>query len=93
MNIVEYSALSDGVPVLPPNAVQSISESGTSQASAAFQASTNFVEISNDSTSVFGVTFGTSPTAVFADSIHIQPNSTRLFQVPAGGNYKVAVII
>lgn len=74
---------------VPPLAEQTVSISGSSTASSAFNAATNMVRIHTDS--ICSIEFGTAPTAT-TSTARLAANQTEYFTVPNGQSYKVAVI-
>lgn len=89
------------VPQEPPLAEQSLSVSGTSGQTAAFNASTTLIRIANDGGSPVGCTIGANPTATVASggvgSGRIAANQTEFRGVPKAGSasgltYKAAFI-
>lgn len=89
--IAEYTDVVGDSPVTPPVAEQVITISGTSQQSAAFQPSTNYVEVvSTDGVNV-QLAFGTDPTASSAN-MFLPTATVKRFRVPNGQSYKVAVV-
>lgn len=74
-------------PATPPIATQAITISGSSTASAAFNAKTTFVLLHTDA--ICSIAFGAAPTAVTTAS-RMNANETRFYGVVTG--QKVAVI-
>jgi hypothetical protein len=73
----------------PPVAEQTVSISGTSAQSSAFNANTRFVRLHTDA--ICSVEFGTNPTATTAKA-RLAANQTEYFAVNPGGSVIVAVI-
>lgn len=66
LSIAEYAQVGlDGIPVAPPNAIQSVTVAAASNASSAFAANTNFVVMSTDT--ITALKFGAAPTAAATD--------------------------
>lgn len=76
-------------PALPATAAQTVAIGGSSAASSAFQSNTKLVQL--DADAICSVAFGTSPTAT-ATTQRMAAGATKLFFVPMGAAYKVAVI-
>lgn len=75
---------------VPPIAEQTVSIGGGSTTCAnPFNKNANFVRISVDA--ICSIAFGTAPTAT-TGNMRMNANSTEYFSVPAGANFKVAVI-
>lgn len=72
-----------------PIAEQTVSISGTSAQSSAFNTNTRFVRLHTDA--ICSVLFGTDPTATTA-KMRMPANGTEYFAVPQAQSYKVAVI-
>lgn len=68
---------------------QTVSISGSSGSSAAFNTLTNLVRLETDS--ICSVVFGTAPTAATTNR-RMNANDVEYFGVPQGQSYKVAVI-
>lgn len=68
---------------------QTVAIGGSSTASSAFNANTNYVRIHTDA--ICSIQFGTAPTAT-ATTKRLAANQTEYFAVPKNGSYKVAVI-
>lgn len=77
------------VPKMPPVASQTVSIGGVSAASNAFDSSTCLIGVHTDA--VCSIAFGTNPTAT-TNSRRLAANTTEYFEVPVGGNFKIAVI-
>ena len=81
---------SDIAAVPAPSTVdQQVAIGGSSGASAAFQSTTRYVELSCDT--VCSVAFGPAPVATDAN-LRLAANERKLFSIPIGQSYKVAVI-
>ena len=76
----------------PPVNEQTVALSGASAQSAAFKSNTNFVRISNDSSSAINYVFGTNPTAVVSTNARLSAGAAEYFIIPQGQAYKVAAI-
>lgn len=75
---------------VPPIAEQTVAIGVSSTpCNNAFQASTRLIRLETDVSC--SVAFGTNPVATTA-KMRLAPNQTEYFSVPAGANYKVAVI-
>jgi hypothetical protein len=72
-----------------PVAEQTITISGVSTPSAAFNANTRFVRVHCDA--ICSLAWGTNPTAT-TGKMRMAANQTEYFGIPLGNNYKVAVI-
>jgi hypothetical protein len=81
--------LVQGTPVHPATAQQTVVIGATSTASNAFNASTTIVELVSDV--VCSIAVGTAPIAT-ATSRRLAANVPIQIGVPAGKNYKIAVI-
>ncbi len=88
--ISEYSNVENGIPVQPPVATQALSIGGSSTQSAAFNAATNYVELTPEGFALNYV-FGTDPTAVYGEGSYFS-GGTRLFRIPNNQGYKIAFI-
>jgi hypothetical protein len=73
----------------PGNGDQSISTSGTTAQSAAFNANTRLIMVSTPAAQAVSVEFGVNPTAVIT-GLRLQANSTFYFGVTPG--HKMAAI-
>jgi hypothetical protein len=88
--IAEYTDVVENSPVAPPVAEQVITISGTtSQQSAAFQVSTNFIEVVATDGANVHLAFGANPTAS-SSNMFLPTGRVKRFRVPNGS--KVAVI-
>lgn len=76
-------------PQQSPTAEQTVAIGGSSTASSAFNARTNFVRLHTDA--ICSVSFGTAPTAS-ATTARMAAGQTEYHAIPAGQTYKVAVI-
>ena len=86
--IREYADI-DGAPVEPALADQTVSTSGTSAQSSAFNASTAFIAISTPAAQAVSCLFALSPTAT-TSKLRLPANSVFWFRVTPG--HKVALI-
>lgn len=75
--------------VEPEVTTQTVSISGSSASSSAFNGATRFVRVHTDA--ICSILFGTAPTAT-ASKRRMAANQTEYFGVPQGLSYKVAVI-
>ena|SRR5688572_5226288 len=95
LNVAEFNTMGGGsnfpaaVVQVPPIASQNVAIGGTSTPSNAFAPATTIVRIHTDV--ACAIAFGAAPTAV-ATGIVLAAGATEYFAVPAGQNYKVAVI-
>lgn len=91
LTIVELAAIAGSVQIHrePVITTQSITLGTTSQASAAFDAATNFVLLQTDG--LCHIKFGSNPTAGSTDQA-LFANSEKYIGVPPSGSFKVAAI-
>lgn len=87
--ITEYNSTKGILPAEPEVTSQTVTVSGTTAQSAAFNTATNLVRITCDG--ICSVLFGTNPTATTAKRRMIAGQS-EYFSVPQGQSYKVAAI-
>lgn len=73
----------------PEVASQTVTVSGTTAASAAFQTQTNVIRIQCDG--ICSVKFGLAPTAT-TGNMRMTAGQTEYFHIPQGGAFKVAAI-
>jgi len=85
-----YGQDSLAIPQLPQKAIQQVTISSSSIASAAFGQGTQFIELHADA--IVAVSFGTNPTASAATSFRMAAGERRLYGVPLNGGFKVAAI-
>ena len=77
------------VAIAPALADQTVAIGGSSAASAFLNVRTRVVRLATDATC--SVAFGTTPTATVT-TMRLAAGAVEYFGVPAGGNFKVAVI-
>ena len=77
------------IALVPAVVDQALAIGATTAASAAFNATTRMVRLATDATC--SVAFGTTPTATVT-TMRLAAGAVEYFGVPAGGNFKVAVI-
>lgn len=73
----------------PALADQTVTISGSSTASSAFNPKTNFIRLHTDA--ICSVSFGTAPTATTSKA-RMPADSTEYYGIPQGQSYKVAAI-
>jgi hypothetical protein len=79
------------IPLEPALAEQSLSVTGGSVVSTAFNPQTRYVRLNMDSSGACSVSFGTAPTAITGFG-RLSPNQTEYRGIPEGRAFKVAVI-
>ena len=89
LGVQQVGGMVSQTPQEPPLAEQTVSISGSSAQSSAFNAQTTLVRLHTDA--ICSVEFGTNPTAT-SGKARMPANQTEYKTVPRGQNYKVAVI-